>query len=76
MVVKTITVTEEAYKALKRMKGNEESFSETILKFSKDKGSMMKYFGILPKENIKGVRKRMQRIREEVSRDIDKHVRS
>lgn len=35
MAVKTITVTQEAYNALKGLKGEQESFSQTILRVSR-----------------------------------------
>lgn len=37
MVVKTITITEEAYNALKRLKKEEESFSEVVLRLTTQK---------------------------------------
>lgn len=48
MVVKTITVTEEAYKALAGDKKANESFSEVILRTHKKKGNVediMKFAG-------------------------------
>lgn len=48
MVVKTITVTEEAYKALAGDKNANESFSEVILRTHKKKGNVediMKFAG-------------------------------
>ena len=48
MVVKTITITEEAYNMLKCLKRNEQSFSEIIIEVSKDKKcDLSKFFGIL-----------------------------
>lgn len=40
MVVKTITITEEAYKALAGDKTKDESFSEVILRTHKRKGTV------------------------------------
>lgn len=48
MAVKTITVTEEAYKALAGDKNKDESFSEVILRTHKRKGKVediMKFAG-------------------------------
>ena len=48
MAVKTITVTEEAYKALAGDKNKDESFSEVILRTHKRKGNVediMKFAG-------------------------------
>lgn len=48
MAVKSLTVTEDAYDALKRLKHGDESFSETILRVSHEKiGQATKYFGAL-----------------------------
>ena len=49
MVVKTITVTKEAYEALRSLKSKSESFSETILKIAKRK-PLDNFYGILNKE--------------------------
>ncbi len=69
MAVKSLTVTEDAYKALKNMKHGNESFSEVILRIAKDKTKLLDtYFGILRKneyeakewkETIKKRRKEM-----------------
>ena len=48
MVVKTITITEDAYNVLKRMKKSNQSFSELIIEFSEEKkGHLINLFGIL-----------------------------
>ena len=48
MVVKTLTITEKAYESLKKLKFSDESFSEVILRISKEKrGAISKFFGIL-----------------------------
>lgn len=52
MAVKTITVTEEAYHALARMKDKNESFSRTILRIA-GKRSLREFVGILSKESGK-----------------------
>jgi len=49
MAVKTITVTEDAYFALKNLKGVNESFSDTILRFSKRR-PLSDFFGVLSNE--------------------------
>lgn len=71
MVVKTITVTEEAYKALAGDKNTNESFSEVILRTHKKKGNVddiIKFAGAWSdmsdeeanklKKHIEGMRKR------------------
>jgi len=69
-------VTEEAYNALKRLKGMDESFSQTILKISAGKGNIGKFFGILPEKDVYEARKRAAKIRKELSEGVDKRVRS
>ena len=49
MATKTITVTEDAYMALKSLKAPRESFSETIMRVSKRK-PLSSFYGILSKE--------------------------
>lgn len=49
MAVKTITVQENAYEALKSLQLPRESFTQTILRISKRK-SLNSFFGILNKE--------------------------
>ncbi|MBI2144176.1 antitoxin VapB family protein [Candidatus Woesearchaeota archaeon] len=63
MATKTITVTEDAYEALKSLKIASESFSETIRRLA-GKSSLMEFAGILSNEqadelecNIKEARK-------------------
>ena len=48
MVVKTITITEEAYNVLKCLKKTDQSFSEIIIEVGEVKrGNIGKFFGIL-----------------------------
>lgn len=46
MVTKTISITKEAYDALKREKVDSESFSDVVLKLSERKGSIWECFGL------------------------------
>lgn len=50
MAVKTITVTEDAYEALKSLKGPNESFSKTIMRMAKRK-PLFSFYGVLSKES-------------------------
>jgi predicted CopG family antitoxin len=50
MATKTITVTEQAYEALKARKGPKDSFSETILRVA-GKGSLREFAGVLSKQS-------------------------
>jgi predicted CopG family antitoxin len=45
MGTKTISITEEAYEALLREKGNKESFTDTILRITKKSGKIADCFG-------------------------------
>jgi len=48
MAIKSLTVTENAYQALKVMKHGDESFSEVILRLSQEKiGQAARFFGAL-----------------------------
>ncbi len=48
MVIKSLTITEEAYNSLKRLKYGDESFSKVIIRVAKEKKpDVKKYFGIL-----------------------------
>lgn len=48
MVVKTITITETAYNALKRLKKADQSFSEIIIEVAEEKkGDISGFLGIL-----------------------------
>jgi len=76
MVVKTITITEEAYKILKNMKGEGDSFSDTILKIGAKRVPLRNYFGSMPDLDIQEARKRFKNIREEISKDVNRHARS
>ena len=69
MVVKTITITEEAYKALAGDKKKDESFSEVILRTHKKKGSVediMKFAGAwshIPEKVIEGMKEDIEKMR-------------
>ena len=48
MTIKSLTITENAYEALKTLKYGDESFSDVILRLSHEKvGSAAKFFGAL-----------------------------
>ncbi|MBI4139916.1 antitoxin VapB family protein [Candidatus Woesearchaeota archaeon] len=68
MVIKSLTITEDAYNALGVFKRAGESFSEVILRITHDKTSAMdKYFGML---------KVTEEEAEDWKRDIKEHRRS
>ena len=68
-----ISIKDDAYRFLKSLKGNNESFSEVILRFKEKKGSkeaIMKYFGVLKDADIdwSEKEKRMKRLRESINK--------
>ena len=69
MTVKTITITEEAYKALAGDKKNDESFSEVILRTHKKKGNwedVRKFIGAwehIPDKVIEDTKKDIEKMR-------------
>ena len=70
MATKTITVTENAYEALKSLKETNESFSETILRVAKRR-SLGYFYGCLSRESGEKLAKTvadMRRIRNEAHR--------
>ena len=74
-MVKTITIMDDAYEILKRMKKKDESFSELIRRFNKEqKTDLTKWFGILKgsKKRVKEFQEETRRIRNEISQDIEK----
>ncbi len=55
MVVKTITITEEAYRSLKARKAGEESFSDVILRLTRRR-PLRDFVGILSPESADAIR--------------------
>lgn len=56
MVVKTITITAEAYRSLKARKAAEESFTDVILRLTKRR-PLRDFVGILSPESAEAIRK-------------------
>lgn len=83
-MVKTITITEEAYNMLKCLKRNEQSFSEIIIEVSKDKKcDLSKFFGILKnrgkeldilKEKVKDYRNNFTKESKKRMESLDKQM--
>ncbi|MBI3334401.1 antitoxin VapB family protein [Candidatus Pacearchaeota archaeon] len=70
-MVKTITIREEAYNALKRLKKREQSFSEIIIEIAgeKRKIDICDFFGILKdSEAIEEARKNLKRYKAEADK--------
>jgi predicted CopG family antitoxin len=75
MVIKSLTITENAYDALKKMKHGDESFSEVILRIaSEKKGASAKFFGALkmPSSEAEAWQKRIHLEREKTVRESRK----
>lgn len=62
MAVKTITVTEEAYRKLKAHKGASESFSQTIVRLTARR-PLASFAGALSPESARALRQEIQRDR-------------
>lgn len=68
-MTKVISISDEAYANLKKIK-NERSFSEIIIEltFEKNKDSLMKFAGILSKEEADKIKKEIYKERKIPSR--------
>lgn len=78
MTIKSLTITENAYEALKRLKYGNESFSEVILRLSKEKvGYAAKFFGVLkfPNKDIKELKGRIRKRRIEIEKEINERAK-
>lgn len=73
MVVKTITVTEDAYNALKKDKEENESFSEVILRTHGKKLTVKEICGILKEspEEGKAWSERVKKIHAQFGKDME-----
>lgn len=72
MMVKSLTITEDAYATLKRLKHGNERFSKVILRVGRGGGDIENYFGILKmneNETEEMIRKMKER-RVEFSNDM------
>ncbi len=59
MVVKTITITEEAYRSLRARKSGEESFSDVILRLTRRR-PLRDFVGILSPESADAIRQAIE----------------
>ncbi len=80
MTVKTITVTEDAYEALKAVKQETESFSQTILRVTRRR-PLSNFFGVLSKESgerleqvIEDMRKRRNNAHQKRLKELSKSL--
>lgn len=65
MVSKNITITEDAYGFLKRLKSNHASFSEVILSLKEKRNNIMSYAGSMKNVDLSSIEK----IRKEARKD-------
>jgi predicted CopG family antitoxin len=70
MTIKSLTITEDAYDALKAMKHGDESFSEAILRVAKSrKEHIGRFFGILGREGAEALRRSITKRRLEIEKE-------
>ena len=70
MTIKSLTITEDAYDVLNRLKLTNESFSDVIVRIGKGNSSLLnKYFGILKEKDadewIKEIKKQRTKVSQE-----------
>jgi len=71
MVIKSLTITEDAYNRLKAMKMGNESFSEAIVRISNNKvGAAAKFFGAFKGTDTEGFKRRIKERRDEIEREV------
>ena len=77
MAVKTITVTEEAYNTLRKLKEDEESFSRVIIRLSERKRvDLKRYAGILSEKRAEELKKLAKNVRERASKDTEERIKN
>ena len=76
MVVKTITITEKAYEAIKRLKMGDESFSELFMRLSAKPLRVKDLCGALKHtpEEAEAFRRRVQQIHEDLGKGLQKRI--
>ena len=72
MAIKSLTITEDAYNALKRNKLGKESFSQVILRVTQEKKGkdLTRFFGILKGKDGEEFEKRIRENRKKVAEEI------
>ena len=73
-MVKTITIKEDAYDKLKRMKMGEESFSDVINRIGSTRKDIKSLFGIMKDIDIESAKKKIKEFREEATKDMEKRI--
>ena len=77
MVVKTLTITEQAYERIKSQKKGDESFSEVILRTFPKMATADDWFGVCPgtEEDAAKFQRRVKTIREEMSQNMQRRIK-
>ena len=68
-----ISLTKDAYKALVRLKRNGESFSELILRITKERESVLDYFGSIPltQKEENGIMESIDRLKKQINVKVE-----
>ena len=64
MVIKSLTIVEEAYNALKRFRRENQSFSKVVIEVTKSGNSINKFFGA-----IKDSKKELEEMKKKIKED-------
>jgi predicted CopG family antitoxin len=68
IVIKSLTITDEAYERLKKHKREEESFTDAILRLTGSERDLMKGFGAM--SDVDGFREAVETTRDELDADL------
>ena len=71
-MVKTITITDEAYKKLKMLKERDESFTNAIIRMARRNADIAKYAGILTEKEADALSARIGAMRKESEPRLEK----
>ncbi len=71
MAVKTITVTEDAYRRISSLKRPDESFSELFVRLTSNKASIWKYFGVLSSQEADEAQRTVREHRQRVTQSME-----
>ena len=76
MTTKTITITEEAYTVVKRLKNENESFSQLFLRLAENKTQIKNIIGLLKQLPDEGAAfaERVKNTREQMSKDMEEKI--
>ncbi len=70
MVIKTITITGEAYENIKRLKAADESFSKLFMRLSREKVKVRDLLGAVKMKDAEAMKRKIAEYRKKVSKDI------